>query len=116
MDVSNASNGSTEAGLKLIANLWDEIKIATTCLDRAKTPRGRAIAGRLKCDLAVIELRNMKETMVFAAHRLAFLEMVTKGLTEMDKHDAQAYARFVEKKRNIEDMDIDELRVLLRER
>jgi hypothetical protein len=57
---------------------------------------------------------KMRDVMILAAHRLAFLEMVVKGLSFMEQHDAQAYAKFVEKKRNIEDMDIDELRVLLR--
>ena len=95
MDASNVSNNSTrDGGAELIADIWEEQKFFS--------------------DLKFRDAERIKFLFTRAAHRLAFLEMVTKGLTEMDKHDAKAYAKFVEKKRKIEDMDIDELRVLLR--
>lgn len=84
--------------LVLIANLWDAIKGMKEPAEKYK-------------NRDVIEWRDI---MILAVHRLTFLELVTKGLTFMEMHDAQAYAKFVEKKRKIEDMDIDELRVLLR--
>jgi len=99
MDASNVSNNSTrDGGAELIADIWEEQKFFSQEL----------------IDLKFRDAERIKFLFTRAAHRLAFLEMVTKGLTEMDKHDAKAYAKFVEKKRKIEDMDIDELRVLLR--
>ena len=114
MDVDNVSNGSTEAGLKLIADLWDHIKWCQASLERRESPTGRAIAGRMKCDLSVNEVRNIKEALVFAAHRLAFLELAVKGLRYIECEDAADYSKFVDSKRKIEDMDIEELRTLLR--
>lgn len=82
----------------MIADLWASI-------ERMKFP-----AEKYK-NRDIIEMRDL---MILSAHRLAFLEMVTKGLNYMEMHDAQAYAKFVEKKRKLEDMDFEELRVLLR--
>lgn len=102
----SASKESTDqAGLVLIANLWDAIEGIKHRIDNDAN-------GHLR--ITTQQGRDLKETMVFCAHRLAFLEMVTKGLSFMEQHDAQAYAKFMEKKRKIEDMDIEELRVLLR--
>lgn len=92
------SSSMHKESLALIANLWDSIK------------RMRQPAEKYK-NRDIIEMRDL---MILAVHRLTFLELVTKGLTFMEMHDAQAYAKFVEKKRKIEDMDIEELRVLLR--
>lgn len=89
-----------EKGIVLVANLWQGIN----CL--------RRVVQKLN-NRDIIEARNL---MVLAVHRLTFLEMVVKGLTYREQHDAAAYARFVEKKRNLEDMDIDEFREILRER
>lgn len=107
MSVSGSS--TEEAGYALINRLWTEIDRMRREIEMSTSPN--KIVGYTPAAWG-----DVKQTLVFAAHRLAFLEMVTKGLTEMDKHDAQAYARFVEKKRKIEDLDLDELRVLLRER
>ena len=85
-------------GIKLVADMWVTIEMMKAPAERYK-------------NRDIIEMRDL---MILAVHRLTFLEMVTTGLTFMEMHDAQAYAKFVEKKRKIEDMDIDELRVLLR--
>lgn len=99
MNAGNVSQTSMhKEGLELIANLWDKIKVMREPAERYN-------------NRDVIEMRDL---MILAVHRLAFLELVTKGMTFMEMHDAQAYAKFVEKKRKIEDLDIDELRVLLR--
>ena len=106
MDVSNVSSSSMALeGSKLIADLWDQI----TDLDRR-------IAKGVSKDrgVVVVNCTGIKDLMILAVHRLAFLEMVTKGLNYMEMHDAQAYAKFVEGKCKIEDMDIEEIRVLLR--
>jgi len=99
MDASNVSNGSTrDGGLELIADIWATIEMMKLPAERYKNK----------------DIIEMRDKLIFAVHRLTFLEMVTKGLTFMEMHDAAAYAKFVDKKRKIEDMDIDELRVLLR--
>lgn len=99
MDVSNVSaNSMGKEGIKLVADMWATIEMMKQPAERYK-------------NRDIIEMRDL---MILAVHRLSFLELVTKGLTFMEQHDAQAYAKFVEKKRKIEDMDIDELRVLLR--
>lgn len=106
MSANTVSKESTDqAGLVLVANLWDAIEGMNHRIENDAN-------GHLR--ITTQQGRDLKETVVFAAHRLAFLELVVKGLSFMEQHDAQAYAKFVEKKRNIEDMDIDELRVLLR--
>ena len=84
--------------LELIANLWETIEVM----------RGPAEVYKNR------DIIQMRDLMILAVHRLTFLELVTKGLTFMEMHDASAYAKFVDKKRKIEDMDIEELRVLLR--
>lgn len=99
MDVSNVSKTSMhKEGLKLVADLWDEIEYFKQDL----------------IDLKHQDVTRVRDVLILSAHRLAFLEMVTKGLNYMEMHDAQAYAKFVEKKRKLEDMDFEELRVLLR--
>jgi hypothetical protein len=99
MDVSNVSTSSMhKEGLKLVADMWagiDKLKTIVKKLDNR-------------------DIIQTSDLMILAVHRLAFLELVTKGLTFMEMHDAQAYSKFVESKRKIEDMDIEELRVLLR--
>lgn len=98
MDEKDVLTSSTHIeGLQLIANLWDEIKL----LRKPAVEYGNR---------DIIQARDL---MILAVHRLTFLELVTTGLTYMEMHDAQAYAKFVEKKRKLEDMDIDELRVML---
>ncbi len=117
MDVQTVSSSSMhKEGLKLIADLWEEIHRITNTKAALDNPEAlRHLTANLR------SIRSMQpsadkahDLMVLAAHRLAFLEMVTKGLSFMEQHDAQAYAKFIDKKRKIEDMDIDELRVLLR--
>jgi len=99
MDASNVSASSMDKeGFVLIANLWDAIEKMRVASQK--------IGNR--------DISKAYDLMILAAHRLAFLEMVTKGLSYMEMHDAQAYAKFVDKKRKIEDLDIEELRVLLR--
>jgi hypothetical protein len=85
-------------GIALLGNLWAAIERMHVASQK--------IGNR--------DISEAYDLMILAAHRLAFLEMVTKGLSYMEMHDAQAYAKFVDKKRKIEDLDIDELRVLLR--
>lgn len=106
----DASSGSTqEAGYVLIDRMWRMIEVMGGRLERLSEQHNKeAILIAPKDFLAI------KEQMVFAVHRLAFLELVTKGLSEMEKSDARAYAKFIESKRELEDMDIEELRVLLR--
>lgn len=70
--------------------------------------------GWIFVEYPVKDLKAINECLRNAAHRLSFLEMVVKGLAYMEQHDAQGYAKFVEKKRSIEDMDIEELRKMLR--
>jgi len=99
MDVSNVSNNSTvQAGLKLIADLWEEQEFFSQDL----------------IDLKFRDVKRIKFLFTRAAHRLAFLELVTKGLSYMECKDAADYSKFVDSKRKIEDLDIEELRVLLR--
>lgn len=61
-----------------------------------------------------LDFDHLERTIHLAMHRLAFLELVTKGLAYETMHDARAYAKFVDSKRNLEDMDLEELRVMLR--
>lgn len=96
--MSVSTNSTEQDTSDLLANLWDEIEFFKAPL----------------IDLRHGDAVRISQVLILAAHRLAFLEMVVKGLAEMEKHDAQAYAKFIEKKRKIEDLDIDELRVLLR--
>ncbi len=104
----DASSGSTqEAGYVLIDRMWRMIEVMGNRLQACKNGDDPII-------YYANDLRAVKQQMVFAAHRLAFLELVTKGLSEMEKSDARAYAKFIESKRELEDMDIEELRVLLR--
>ena len=99
MDVSNVSESSMhKEGLKLISDLWDELEFFRQ--DMIDLRHGDAV--------------RVRDVLILAVHRLTFLELVTKGLTYMEMHDAQAYAKFVHSKRKIEDLDIEELRVLLR--
>ncbi len=107
-------NSTSDEELDLLKKLWEAIKFAGSNLETQKSPTNRPIPGRMKCDLSYKELADIKEVMVLAAHRLAFLEMVVKGLSYMEQHDAQAYAKFIEQKRNLEDLDLNELRVLMR--
>ena len=95
-----ASRSSTDrdGGPALIADMWQGIDKLSQIVQKLD-------------NRDVIETRNL---MILAVHRLAFLEMVTKGLAYMEMHDAQAYAKFIDKKRRLEDLDIEELRVLLR--
>lgn len=67
--------------------------------------------GQYKSNREVIQMRDL---MILAFHRLTFLEMAVKGLRYKELHDAQAYAKFVEKKHAIEDIEIDQLKELLR--
>lgn len=108
------SSTDRDGGKELIDRAWRVIKIVGSSIERRNSPTGRAIPHLVKADLSYKELEEFRDVLVFCAHRLAFLEMVTIGMKYQEMHDAQAYAKFVEKKRNIEDMDIDELRVLLR--
>lgn len=117
MDALNSS--TRDGGLELINKLWIQIKYLQGSLDRRNSRNwhndtGKPVAGRLKCDLSVKEVADAKSLMIYAAHRLTFLEMVTKGLSYKQMHDAQAYARFVDSKRELEDMDMNDLRELLR--
>ena len=106
MDANNVSSSSMHLeGLKLVADLWKVIEDMTHRIDSDAN-------GHLR--ITTVQGRNMKETMVYVVHRLTFLEMVTKGLAYMEMHDAKAYAKFIDSKRKLEDMDIEELRVLLR--
>ena len=67
-------------------------------------------------DLKFDDIQRIKETLKLAAHRLQWLELVVKGLNYQQQHDAASYAKFVDKKHHIEDLDVEELRALLRER
>ena len=115
MDDNNALDGSTEAGLKLIADLWVEIELIRETKKAMENPEGmQHLTAKYRSFLKQPSADRAYQLMVLSAHRLAFLEMVTKGLSYMEMHDAQAYAKFVDKKRQIEDLDFDGLRVLLR--
>ena len=99
MDANSVSNSSMHLeGLKLVADLWATIEMMKSPAEKYK-------------NRDIIEMRDL---MILAVHRLTFLEMVTKGLAYMEMHDAKAYAKFIDSKRKLEDMDIEELRVLLR--
>jgi hypothetical protein len=99
-----------QAGLKLINKLDGAQKgLARALKDYDKSNRIWTELGYSRW-----ELNNTLEIIRFALHRLRFLEMVVTGLTYMEQHDAQAYARFVESKRNLEDLDFEELREILR--
>lgn len=109
MDEKDVLTSSTHIeGLQLIANLWDAINKNI----RYKQATAKADA-KYKSYIKPTR-EDVHDLMILAVHRLTFLELVTTGLTYMEMHDAQAYAKFVEKKRKLEDMDIDELRVMLR--
>lgn len=95
----DASKHSTrDGGLALLAEIWTTIEIMRRPAEQYK-------------NRDIIELRDM---LIHAAHRLGFLEMVTKGLSFREMHDAAGYAKFVDSKRKLEDMDVDELREILR--
>jgi len=115
MDASNVSSNSTrDGGVKLIADLWEEIELIAATKGALDNPEHmRHLSSKLR-GITPPSADRARDLMIFAVHRLTFLEMVTKGLSFMEMHDAAAYAKFVEKKRKIEDMDLDELRVLLR--
>ena len=102
-----SSDSTRDGGQELISKAWRVIDAMSGRIDLCN-----------KRDDPIVYYANdlgaIKETLVFCAHRLAFLEMVTKGLTYMEMHDARAYAKFVKKKRKLEDLDLEELRVLLR--
>ncbi len=98
--MSVSSNSTEGQGIVLIASLWERI-------DRLKVPIEKLNNAN------IIEIRDL---MILAVHRLTWLETVITGLTYQTQHDASMYAKFVDKKRSIEDMDLDELRVLLREK
>jgi hypothetical protein len=98
MDGKNASSLSIKGGLELIEHLWKEIEFYNQDL----------------VDHKFADLVRVRDLLIVSVHRLAFLEMVVKGLSHMEQHDAQAYAKFVDSKRKIEDLDIEEFRVLLR--
>lgn len=95
-----ASKNSTEqAGSELIENLWEGIKSLTLPIRQMNNQN-------------IIEIRDL---MTLAVHRLTWLELVVKGLTFAEQHDAAHYAKFVLKKKNLEDLDIEELKMLLRD-
>lgn len=104
----SVSESSTEQeGLKLVADSWEWIKALREDRDTiaSKTRMPTLNAGKIG---------QLIEHLTHVVHRHEFLELVVKGLTYMEQHDAQAYAKFVQKKRKLEDMDFEELRVLLR--
>ena len=106
-----SQNSTREAGKELINKLWSEILRINQLFQRqtiCKRPK------RLRRDLTVNEVHNIKEVMVLAAHRLTFLEMVVTGLSYKEQRDARDYAKFVESKTKLEDIDFNELRELLR--
>ena len=106
MDASNVSNGSTVAGLKLIADLWEAIG--------NRTNFNKAIKKEPYSSYMKPSAQTDHDLMILAVHRLQFLEMVVKGLNYMECKDAADYSKFIDSKRKLEDMDIDELRAILR--
>ena len=100
-----------DGGLELINDLWIAIRKKQSYDSAVELNKklGRRYMSHSKPDID-----KMYKLLIFAVHRLTFLEMVTKGLRYQEMHDAQAYAKFVQKKRNLEDMDTEELRLLLR--
>ena len=91
-------NKANEGGMTLIADVWDEQKFFSQEL----------------IDMKFNDVQRIKFLFTRCAYRLTFLELVTKGLTQMEMHDAQAYAKFVGLKRKLEDMDVEELRGMMR--
>lgn len=99
MDDNSVSSSSMHTeGLKLVADVWEESEYFQQDL----------------IDLKFRDVKRIRELFTRVGHRLAFLELVTKGLAYETMHDARAYAKFVDSKRNLEDMDLEELRVMLR--
>ena len=96
--MSASSNSTRDGGLALIADIWATIKTMREPADKYGNR----------------DIIEMRDQLIAAVHRLTFLEMVTKGMRYREMHDAAGYAKFVDSKRKLEDMDIDELRVLLR--
>lgn len=113
MSASNVSASSMgKEGLRLVTDLYELIKKMQAMQTHVREKDSPT--GRYKAEPAMPKSEDVINLMVLAVHRLQFLEMVVKGMRFMELHDAQAYAKFVESKRKIEDMDIEELRVLLR--
>lgn len=107
--MSVSASSMEKDGSQLVADSWTWINRTTHDIDLLKNG-AKAHEPHISAD----NLVSLKEHMVSVVHRHEFLELVVKGLTFMEQHDAQAYAKFVQKKRKLEDMDLEELRVLLR--
>ena len=103
MNDNNVSQSSTDApGYALIEKAWRVIHVMNN---------------RLQNDPIVYtanDLRAVIETMVFLTHRLIFLEMAVKGLRHKELHDANVYAKFVERKYDLESLEFEQLKELLR--
>jgi hypothetical protein len=103
---------STEVDpIVLVTKLWEAIKSINARFTAMESKNG---VGMMQDDAD--DLKDYKQTMIYTVHRLTWLELVVKGLSYQEQHDAAAYAKFVNGKHDIEGMEIDELRELLRER
>lgn len=105
-----SKNSTKDEGYALLNQLWEWNEKLTSYVE---WKNGENRVEELD-NINVENLEKMRDLYRDAANRIAFLEMVTKGLSYMEQHDAQAYAKFVDKKRKLEDLDLNELRVLLR--
>lgn len=114
MDASSVSSSSMHTeGLKLLGNvrqLYKQVRAINQHKDNEIIPN----TGRYCTRPPKLKLHELERTIHLVMHRLAFLELVTKGLAYETMHDARAYAKFVDSKRKLEDLDVEELRALLR--
>ena len=109
MSVGKNLPGQTEFGLILrLKQSYDALRQARSRYDNNARVWRELGYSSLGLDTTI-------EAMNLALHRLRFLEMVVKGLTYQEQRDARDYAKFIQSKRKLEDMDVDELRSILRE-
>lgn len=106
------SKNYTEHPIALVADLYEQSALLVTAIKRFEQDHEKWE----NVGMSRRGIDKLHDVVHLAAHRLAWLEAVVKGLTYQAQHDASVYARFVDEKHNIEDMDVEELRVLLREK
>lgn len=105
-----SKDSTDEAGIVLVTRCFQEHQRLVKALEKYDRDREKWLA----MDMSRQGLAHLADTVKYAAHRLAFLEMVSKGLSFQEMHDLRAYARFVDSKRKLEDLDLEELREMLR--
>ena len=110
-----ATSNDLTAGMELIHKMYEANEWLSNAVNDMEG-KGKANGRKLYKwnEPNIHDMRMLRDLTRNAVHRLAWLETVVKGLTYAEQHDAALYAKFVDKKRNLEDLDLEELRALLR--